>query len=159
MKIKHNSGMIIFLKLLILYSLLFGLVRMAGILLNTLFNGSIADGIFIWDIREIVTVSLIISILSLSNNLYIAKAIRMDDKLLFTEMLKRVLNKMRWKLYSDSEEELVYISPFYISPWREKIIVRFTDKELQLYGPRQYVESAIKSSNFPYGAFEISNFE
>jgi hypothetical protein len=159
LKLKENSAIVIYFKLFITGMLFYTAVEIISRTINIIFNRSLATGFSSMGFWGTALASTIISLFALPNYLRTTKAIRMDDKVLFTEMITRVLYKMKWKVEYQEEAEIVFKSSFLFPSWRERITIRFTDTELQIYGPREHIENAIRRANFPYAAFEISNFE
>jgi hypothetical protein len=83
----------------------------------------------------------------------------MSDKAVYSERIVKVMNSMRWKILSQNEDEITFISGFLYGAWRDRITVRLTDKVLYIEGPRGYIEEAIRRSKLPYRAFEISSVD
>jgi hypothetical protein len=159
MKTKSNSGIVIFSKL---FTFGIGMLALMGVIdkiISPILGRKISTGFLGLDVWGIFSISFIISLLSIPNYLHTVKAIRMDDQAISTELVIRAMDKMKWKIESQTEREIIFKSSFLLPPWKERIIIKFTDTELQIGGPRECVERAIQLSNFSYGAFEISNFE
>lgn len=159
MKLKENSAIVIYFKLFITWMLFYTAIEILSSVIKIVSNKSLATGFSSMGFWGTALASTIISLFALPNYLRTTKAIRMDDKVLFTNKITSVLYKMKWEIEYQEEAEIVFKSPFLFLSWRERITIRFTDTELQIYGPREHIENAIRKAKFPYAAFEISNFE
>lgn len=159
MKIKADDGIVIFGKLFVTGAVFYILITLLSYVFSILLGRNPVYGVFSLGIPGILLASFIISLISFTNYQHIAKAIRMDNRNESAALLTRALEKMKWKLESQTEERMVFCSPRRFFLWGERIVVQFTDTEVQLCGPREDLERVIRVSNFPYGSFEISKFE
>jgi hypothetical protein len=159
LKLKYSSGVVVYMKQFLMWFTVYGAIQVLFFLAKEIFHRETLWGFDSTGIWSFALSCLIISLATTPNYFYIAKAIRIDGKDVFYKKTVGALEKMKWKLVEERESRLVFVASLRVNPWRDKIIVRFTEKELLLYGPRIYIERILQLAKFPYGAFEISNFE
>jgi translation elongation factor EF-1beta len=93
------------------------------------------------------------------SHVYITKAIRIDDKEIELKNIKKVMDRMKWKLKNQTQDTLLFISPIRLGLFMDEITVTFNDMEVEMDGPREYVEKAISRCNFLYTPYEIKKLE
>lgn len=159
MKLKYNSGIVVYMKQYLIWFTIYASFKVISLLAKFLFHKEILTSYYSISIWHIALICFLPVLLITPNYFYIAKAVRLDERTVFYEKTAAALKKMKWKLVEEQENRFIFAASFWVAPWRDKIIVRFTEKELLLYGPRTYVERILELAKFPYGAFEISNFD
>lgn len=159
MKLKASSGIVRFSKAFATGFIYAGMLKLIRILIYLLSDRRIETSYHSMPLWSIVLMSFILAIFIYPQYIQNAKSIRTEDKILYTKRIIKALDKMKWKIELQEENKIVFKSSFWASLWPERIIVRFTDTELQICGPYEHIDRAVRLSKFPYKSFEINNFE
>ncbi|HYE12513.1 MAG TPA: hypothetical protein VEF53_20290 [Patescibacteria group bacterium] len=153
----------IYIKLFLTTVIFFPLVEMIMILikkfLNNMLNTSFAADYRIIDFSYLIPFSLFFALIMMSSHVYITKAIRIDDKETELKNMKQVMDRMKWKMKEQTQYTLLFVSPIRLGLFMDEITVTFNDMEIEMNGPREYVEKAISRSNFLYIPYEIKNLK
>lgn len=159
MRLKYSSGIVIYVKQYLMWVTVYGSIKILSLLAKEVFHREAFWSYYSTPLWSLALLCLLMTLAVTPNYFYITKAVRIDDREVFYEKAVDALRRMKWKLVEEQADRLVFAASLRPNPWRDKIMIRFTEKELLLYGPRTYIERLLQFAKFPYGAFEISNFE
>lgn len=87
----------------------------------------------------------------------IRKAVRFDDKQETMNNIKAVMTGMKWKLQDESDDMLLFHSPFLPDIWKCSIEIQFIYSEVYFKGPLQYIDIVINKLGLPYEVYTINN--
>jgi hypothetical protein len=158
----HKRNLLfIYIKLFITSVFFFGLVNILIILVeklsNTIFNTAFVINYESVSLSNLLPFALIFALLMTSSSSYITQGVRIEDKEAELAKIKEVLHKMKWKMKMENKDKLVFKSPFRLGLFMDEITVTFIDEEVQINGPREYVEKVISQGNYVYTSYKITN--
>jgi len=108
-------------------------------------------------LNYVISLSLLISLTTLSNYFYTTKAIRIEEKNMDEARILHAMEEMKWKVKEQNESSIIFTAPFNTGIWNERMTIRYTDFEIIITGPKQYLGILISNAKFTYGAYEIIN--
>jgi hypothetical protein len=153
----------IYIKLFVTAVIFFPLVEVIMMLIKKLLNNMLSTN-FVVDYRTLnisylLPFSLFFAFIMMSSHIYITKVIRIDDKEIEIKNIKQVMDKMKWNVKAQDQDTIIFVSPVRLGLFMDEITVTFNDMEVEMNGPREYVEKAISRCNFLYTPYEIKKLE
>ncbi len=149
--------MFILVKLFVSHLIVLTSINIIIILLKRFFQIDFLREYEVYSFTALVIISFLFSLITLSDYIYIKKAIRMDDKFGDVQKVKDAMKRLKWKIESEYDDVIVFKSTFSFGIWIDRIRINFSDTEIHIWGSKEYVKKLISLANFTYEAYDICN--
>ncbi|MGE5630204.1 MAG: hypothetical protein ACM3TR_03800 [Caulobacteraceae bacterium] len=157
MSISGKNRIFTLIKLLLSHFIVLASINIIIISFKRLYHIAFFRDYEIYSFTSLIAISFLLSLMKLSDYLYIKKAIRIDDRLGDIQKVKDTMQRMNWKIESEHDDAIVFKSVFSFGIWIDRIRVNFTDTEIHILGSKEYVKRLVSLANFTYEAYDICN--
>lgn len=157
MNMDRRNRIFILVKLFVSHLIVFTSMNIIIILLKRFFQMDLFKEYEVYSFTALVFVSFLLSLITLSDYIYIKKAIRIDDRFGDVQKVKDAMQRLKWKIESEYDDTIVFKSKFLFGIWIDRIRVTFTDTEIHILGSKEYVKKLISIANFTYKAYDLYN--
>lgn len=117
-------------------------------LLTVLSNGSIGQFFKISSVYSILFFALFFSLMMFSNYVSVRKNVLITDSSEEKKRVKELMIKLRWKLMTETDMDLVFAAPLWQGPLRDQISFTFTEKEIYIAGPSYIVDKVMSKRRY-----------
>ncbi|MFZ5354851.1 MAG: hypothetical protein ACOZCL_19290 [Bacillota bacterium] len=152
---RNNIRIATFLKLFVSYFAVLSVINLVVIVFRSVFGLAFFRNYGLYSFASLVFTSFLYSLIIVPNFAYVRKVVRIDNKSVDSQKLKDAMERMEWKIKSESSNSIIYVSLFSSGIWNEMISINFTDMEMYIYGPKKFVKNLIILAGFTYEAYDV----